>query len=53
MAAWGEGAAVLEACGITVDMPGVAAGDSADASFAGGLIEALGWHCHWDRLPVL
>ncbi len=52
VAAWGDGQAVLERCGITSDMAGVVVGDSADADFAGRLIESMGWHRHWDRLPV-
>jgi len=52
VAAWGDGQAVLERCGITPDMAGVVVGDSADADFAGRLIESMGWHRHWDRLPV-
>ena len=51
VAAWGEGLEVLEACGIA-DEPGVVAGDAADAGFAAQLVEALGWHRHWERLPV-
>jgi len=50
--AWGEGRAVLEAFGITADMAGIVAGDSADAGFNTRLVEAIGWHRHWDRLPV-
>ncbi|MDQ6796460.1 MAG: catalase [Actinomycetota bacterium] len=49
VAAWGEGYAVLEACGITSDLAGVVVGDAADAGFVGRLIESMGWHRHWDR----
>jgi len=52
VAAWGEGQTVLEACGITSDPAGVVVGDAADAGFVGRLIESVGWHRHWDRLPV-
>jgi len=51
VAAWGEGRAVLEACAITADSPGVVVGESATAAFAARLIEAMGWHRHWDRSP--
>jgi catalase len=49
VAAWGEGEAVLEACGITADIPGVVVADVADAAFVGRLVESMGWHRHWDR----
>ncbi|MDQ3680458.1 MAG: DJ-1/PfpI family protein, partial [Actinomycetota bacterium] len=51
VAAWGEGATVLDACGITGDLPGVVVGDKVDAGFAARLIDAMGMHRHWDR-PV-
>ncbi len=31
--------------------PGVVTGDFADRDFASRLIEPLGWHRHWDRVP--
>ncbi|MGI8809037.1 MAG: catalase [Acidimicrobiales bacterium] len=52
VAAWGEGATVLEACRITGDLPGVVVGDKVDAGFVARLVEAIGMHRHWDRLPV-
>jgi len=52
VAAWGEGRAVLEACGIDAEAPGVVVGDNADAGFAGRLVEAMGLHRHWDRVPT-
>jgi catalase len=52
VAAWGEGGTVLESCGITGDLPGVVVGAKADAAFAARLIEAIGMHRHWDRLPM-
>ncbi len=52
IAAWGDGRAVLEASGVATDAPGVVVGDTADADFAGRLVEAMGWHRHWDRLPA-
>ena len=53
VAAWGEGEAVLESCGLTSDLPGVVMGNSVDADFADQLVEAMGWHRHWDRPPVV
>lgn len=53
VAAWGEGRAVLEACGISTDAAGVVIGEDADDGFAGQLIESMGWHRHWDRVPVV
>jgi len=52
IAGWGEGRAVLESCGITGDMAGVVAVDAVDADFTASLVEAMGWHRHWDRLPA-
>jgi catalase len=52
VAAWGEGANVLESCGITSDLPGVVVGAKADSDFAARLVEAIGMHRHWDRLPM-
>jgi len=52
VAGWGEGQAVLEACAITADSPGVVVGDATDAAFLGRLVEAMGWHRHWDRPPA-
>jgi catalase len=52
VAAWGEGQSVLEACGITGDLPGVVVGKKADADFAARLVRAMGLHRHWDRLPM-
>jgi catalase len=51
LGAWGEGQAVLEACGMTADLPGVVVGDKADAAFASRLVESMGWHRHWGRRP--
>jgi len=52
VAAWGEGATVLASCGITDDLPGVVVGDTVVRSFAADLVEAIGMHRHWDRLPM-
>jgi len=51
LAAWGEGVAVLEACGITGEVPGVVLSDKPTSGFTDQLIEAMGWHRHWDRQP--
>jgi catalase len=51
MAAWGEGQTVLDACGISG--PGVVTGEKADKAFTRSLLEAVGWHRHWDRQPVM
>ena len=51
IAGWGEGQAVLEACGIGADAPGVVVGEAVDADFGRRLVEAIGWHRHWDRSP--
>jgi catalase len=48
IAAWGSGREVLEACGI-VPGPGVVLAGSVQASFSQELIDALGWHRHWQR----
>ena len=49
LAGWGEGLAVLEAHGMNAETPGIVGGRKADAGFAGRLVEAMGWHRHWDR----
>ena len=50
--AWGDGRAVLERCGIAAEAPGVVVSGVANASFADELVEAIGWHRHWDRTPT-
>ncbi len=47
--AWGGGVDVLSACGLPDNGPGVVTGPSATSTFSKGLIEAIGWHRHWDR----
>jgi hypothetical protein len=47
--AWGAGREVLEACGIGATAAGVVTGKSVTATFGKQLIEAIGWHRHWDR----
>ena len=52
IAAWGEGRTVLAACGMDLDLPGIVVADSATRDFTGRLVESMGWHRHWDRVPV-
>jgi len=49
LAAWGSGVDALVAAMIDVDAAGVVTGDRAAKAFAGSLVEALGWHRHWER----
>ena len=49
VAAVGDGAEVLDRAGIPEGAPGVVVGGSAAKAFTGALVEALGWHRHWDR----
>jgi catalase len=49
IAAWGEGLAVLEACGIAEDAPGIVTAAKPGRSYAEALIGAIGWHRHWTR----
>jgi catalase len=48
--AWGEGSGVLDTLGLTG--PGIVTAASASKTFAKDLITAIGWHRHWDRVPV-
>jgi catalase len=50
--AWGAGREVLAACSIPSAGPGVITADTPKRGFASALIEALGWHRHWDRPPT-
>ncbi len=47
--AWGEGQEVLQACAIPADGQGVVTAAAPKKAFARSLIEAIGWHRHWDR----
>ncbi len=49
VAAWGSGQDVLVKAGIDLGAPGVVVADGGEAAFAGALVEAMGWHRHWDR----
>jgi catalase len=51
IAAWGEGRTVLEKLSMT-DAVGVVTSAKCDAGFISDLIEAIGWHRHWDRVPA-
>jgi catalase len=53
LAAWGDGTAVLEAAGITVDAAGVVTGGTAVKSFTDQLAAAVGLHRAWDRAPAV
>ena len=47
--AWGAGLDVLTACSLAPDAPGVVTGPTPSRAFSKSLIEAIGWHRHWDR----
>ena len=49
IAAWGQGVDVLQACSISPEAPGIVVGPSANRTFIKELVEAIGWHRHWDR----
>lgn len=49
LAAWGAGAEVLEQADVALDAPVVVVDATAGPAFAEALIEAVGWHRHWDR----
>ena len=49
LAAWGSGVDSLVAAAIDLEAPGVVTSDRAAKAFAGALVEALGWHRHWQR----
>ena len=49
--AWGDGVDVIDALGMA-GSKGIITAKKADASFAADLVEAIGWHRHWDRTPT-
>ena len=51
--AWGSGAAVLEACGIGADGPGVVVGTTIVKGYTDQLVAALGLHRAWDRAAAV
>ncbi|MGI4895948.1 MAG: catalase-related domain-containing protein, partial [Janthinobacterium lividum] len=52
IAAWGDGADVLEAAGVAVTAPGVSVSDEG-ARVADELVTALGLHRSWERQPLV
>jgi catalase len=52
IAAWGAGRSVLDAFGISADLPGVVTAASTSRTFVSSLIEAIGWHRYWERDDV-
>ena len=52
IAAWGAGQQVLKAAGIAATSEGVIAADSPKRAFTTALVEAIGWHRHWNRPPM-
>lgn len=48
LAAWGEGTQMLEALGFA-GTPGVVTAAKVTPSFTAAVVEAIGWHRHWDR----
>jgi catalase len=53
LGAWGDGAAVLEAAGISAGSAGVVTGDAVVKSFIDQLAAAVGLHRAWDRAPAV
>ncbi len=49
LAAWGSGVDALTAAAIEMESPGVVTGERAVKGFNDKVIDALGWHRHWDR----
>ncbi|MEX0790823.1 MAG: catalase, partial [Actinomycetota bacterium] len=49
IAAWGNAVEVLSGFGVAVDAPGVVTADKPAKAFAESVVEAVGWHRHWDR----
>ena len=52
IAAWGAGRQVLDAAGIAAASPGVITAGTPGRAFTMALVEAVGWHRHWDRAPI-
>ena len=50
LAAWGTGTGALTAAAIDAVAPGVViAGDKVAKTFTDAVIDAVGWHRHWER----
>jgi catalase len=52
LAAWGDGAQLLDAAGVLSDAPGVVVSERVNKGFSNALLEALKAHRHWDRLAT-
>jgi len=52
IAAWGDGADLLEAAGVPTDAPGVEVAERATKTFAKALFTAMSVHRHWERADV-
>ena len=52
IAAWGDGAELLSASGITAGEPGVFVAERATKAFTKSIIDGLSVHRHWDRAGV-
>ena len=52
IAAWGRGSELLTAVGIPEGAAGVVVGTKPGAGFVKSFVSAIGWHRHWDRLPL-
>jgi catalase len=52
IAAWGTGRDLLAAGSIPADAAGVITTDTPKRAFATALVEAIGWHRHWERPPI-
>jgi catalase len=53
VAAWGDGAAILESAGIPANGVGVSVSETAAKPFTDELIAALALHRAWDRAPLV
>ncbi len=53
IAAWGDGADVLRAAGVPVEAPGVVTADRVSAGLRKSLVNAVGLHRSWDRVPLV
>ncbi len=51
IAAWGDGAELLAAAGISTDEPGVVVAERSSKTFAKSVLDALAVHRHWERAP--
>jgi catalase len=49
LAAWGDGCAVLNSLDISDTASGVVMADKVTPGFVAEVIDAIGWHRHWDR----